>query len=93
MAEPLVYQRYWDDQEYRQGLIAELAEVIEQHAGNPQASAEAIVEQVFKRVKIHTWCDLPGCVLGSSPDCRQTHYRFDITTHPKEFTYDADHDR
>lgn len=60
---------------------------------DPRELADAVVERVFDRVKLHTWCGLDGCVMGSRPDCRQTHYAFDIRTHPRKFVYPADHDR
>lgn len=95
MAAQLAYQRYWDDgdPEYLQVLRDEIAAVIDDYAGNPIASAHVIVAQLFKRVRLHTWCELDGCAMGSRPDCRQTHYAFDIRSHPHEFAYPADHDR
>jgi hypothetical protein len=73
----IAFQQYWDDDEYRTGLRDEIAAVV-----GSTALADAVMVQVFKRVKLHTWCDRPGCYRSG---CGPTHYTFDITTHPRRF--------
>jgi hypothetical protein len=84
------YQRYWDEDEHLDGLRRELIEAIagadtaiEDLPGDvAPALADAIMKRVFKRVKLHTWCDIPRCFRAG---CAPTHYTFDLTTYPRRF--------
>ena len=87
----IAYRQYWDDDEFRVGLRDEIAEAIDS-AGDPPhhdstALADAVMDKVFKRVKLHTWCARPGCF---SERCGPTHYTFDITTHPRRFAAEVE---
>jgi hypothetical protein len=83
----LPYQHYWDDEEYKAGLHAEIVEAIEYARERGETTkdyllADHIMDRVFKRVKLHTWCARVSCGGHCSGP---THYAFDITTHPRRF--------
>lgn len=78
------YRQYWDDDEHLAGLREQIVESLTGHSGvlDPNTVVDTLMVEVFKRVKLHTWCAKPGCFRES---CGPTHYTFDITTHPRRF--------
>lgn len=85
----LLYQQYWDDQEYIDGLRSDIAEVIGDvlSGDTPREIADAIVAKLFTRVQLHDWCERPGC-FGNY--CTPTHYAYRIQTVARAFATPAE---
>lgn len=82
------YQQCWDDDEHLDGLREQIVESLTGHSGvlDPNTVVDTLLVEVFKRVKLRTWCAKPGCFRES---CTSTHYSFELATYPRRFAEEA----